>query len=220
MQISGILSDPLSNLSRCLQCGVSKPNLILLKIVYAIEGIMQNGASAPAWTIYQCNSCYEICCFKTLLPIAQNSTAAREQLNLIRPPILESMPSSSEDFSDWPENARKYAIQAIECINAPDGAVMLAGSAVDAMLKSKGFNEGSVYTRISSAVSAGILTPEMGDWAHEVRLASNNPRHADLESPHASKQEAKSVLEFVKALGMFLYTLPARVEQGRKSTRK
>jgi hypothetical protein len=127
------------------------------------------------------------------------------------------LPDSHHDFDDWPERAQIYMTQAVESLSAPDGAVMLAGSAVDAMLKDKGFTEGSVYSRIEAAVKANLLTHEMGEWAHSVRLSANNPRHADINSPHASPSEARSSIEFAKALGQFLYVLPERVRKGREA---
>ena len=88
------------------------------------------------------------------------------------------------------------------------------------MLKAKGLLEGSVYERIEKAVKEGVLTPDMGEWAHEVRLGSNRPRHADIETPHVSHSEAEQALEFVRTLGQVLFVLPARVREGRATSRK
>ncbi len=90
----------------------------------------------------------------------------------------------------------------------------MAGSAVDAMLKAKGFVKGSLYDRIDEALTATVLTKGMADWAHSVRLGSNRPRHADAERPHVSAAEAKQSVEFAEALGNFLFVLTARIERG------
>ncbi len=95
---------------------------------------------------------------------------------------------------------------------------MLAGSAIDAMLKEKGYLSGSLYERINSAVADHILTPSMSDWAHAVRLESNRPRHADLEEPHASRELAEQTIKFAEALGEFLFALPARIERGKMAS--
>lgn len=126
-------------------------------------------------------------------------------------------PSGITVADELPERARNYLSQAKSSLNAPDGCVMLAGSAVDAMLKEKGLTEGSVYTRIDEAVTQNILTQEMADWAHEVRLGSNRPRHADQDHPHMTLDEAKQALEFSEMLGHILFVLPARVAEGRAS---
>ena len=98
----------------------------------------------------------------------------------------------------------------------PDGAVMLAASAVDALLKAKEYRDGSLYSRIKNAVDDHLLTPDMGLWAHQVRLEANKPRHADEQEPHASELHAKQSLEFALALANIMFELPARVTRGLK----
>jgi hypothetical protein len=82
------------------------------------------------------------------------------------------------------------------------------------MLKHFKLIEGSVYSRIDQAVSQHVLTPAMGEWAHEVRLGSNRPRHADTENPHVSAHQAQQSVEFVEALGHYLFVLSSRVKKG------
>src|SRR5215472_16757457 len=85
---------------------------------------------------------------------------------------------------------------------------------VDAMLKHLGLTEGSVYKRIDAAVGQHILTKAMGQWAHEVRLGSNRPRHADIKEPHVTSQQAEQSVDFAEALGHYLFVLPSRVTRG------
>jgi hypothetical protein len=60
-----------------------------------------------------------------------------------------------------PSPARDFLSQAMGSLHAPAGAVMLTASAVDAMLKHKGFKEGSLNSRIDAAAQAHLLTSEM-----------------------------------------------------------
>ncbi|MGY5800595.1 DUF4145 domain-containing protein [Rhizobium sp. LEGMi12c] len=110
--------------------------------------------------------------------------------------------------------ARRFLQQAFETLHAPDAAAVMAGSAVDAMLKASNYCDGSLYTRIDQALKDGLLTRGMADWAHSVRLGSNRPRHADTEKPHVSYDEAKQSVEFAEALGNFLFVLTAKIERG------
>jgi hypothetical protein len=121
---------------------------------------------------------------------------------------------------ELPETARRYLQQAMETLHAPDAAAVMAGSAVDAMLKDLGLTEGSVYERIDQAVDKHILTEAMGKWAHHVRLESNRPRHADGKNPHVSPEQANQSVEFADALGQFLFVLPSRVTKGIEATKK
>lgn len=99
-------------------------------------------------------------------------------------------------------------------INAPAGAVMLAASAVDAMLKEKKYLEGSLYSRIEKAAADHLITQDMANWAHEVRLDANDQRHADEARSLPTQADAKRAIDFAAALGTFLYVLPARVRRG------
>jgi hypothetical protein len=137
---------------------------------------------------------------------AENNTGA--------PTAIALYPSPPEAHEDLPERPRRYLQQAYETLHAPDAAAMLAGSAVDAMLKHLGLREGSLYARIDEAVTKNMLTQGMANWAHEVRLGSNRPRHADDEEPHVTHDEARQSVEFAEALGQFLFVLTAKIERG------
>jgi len=116
-----------------------------------------------------------------------------------------------------PNRAREYLQQALRAQNAPAGCVMLAASSVDSMLKEKGLSDGSLYARIKKAAEQHIITADMADWAHEVRLDANDQRHSDDSAPLPTPADAQRAVEFAQALGEFLFVLPARVTRGRTS---
>lgn len=93
---------------------------------------------------------------------------------------------------------------------------MLSASAVDAMLKEKGYKEGSLYGRIDKAADDHLITKEMAEWAHAVRLKANDERHADDHADLPTEEEARRSVEFVQALAKFLFELPAMVAAGIK----
>lgn len=151
------------------------------------------------WATYKCTTC-------GLLVLAQSRLG-----NEGTKEVEKIYPKPATVDENIPERAKKYLEQAIASVHAPDGAAMLAGASVDAMLKAKDLIEGSVYKRIDQAVEQNILTKEMGDWAHDVRLGSNRPRHADQDDPHITTDEARQALEFVSTLGTVLFVLPNRI---------
>ena len=114
------------------------------------------------------------------------------------------------------KRARNFLQQAYETLHAPDAAAVMAGSAIDAMLKHHNYTTGSLYDRIDKALADNLLTKGMADWAHEVRLGSNRPRHADKDKPSVSLAEAAQSVEFAEALGNFLFVLTARIDRGLK----
>jgi hypothetical protein len=192
-----IANNKLNGLSRCPQCGVAAPHIT------RSSGHWSNGRW---WLLAACQSCENMMMLRSK-PTTSNTYEGAE--------IDEVLPRNEEVEDALPERARRYMSQALDSFSAPDGAAMLLGSAVDAMLKAKELVDGSVYERIGQAVSAGLLTQEMADWAHEVRLGSNQPRHADLDTPHMSLEDAKALSEFTIMLGHILFTLPARVAKRR-----
>ena len=129
--------------------------------------------------------------------------------------VEEAYPPPRTVDADLPEKARAYLAQAINSLHAPAGAVMLAASAVDAMLKDKGLVDGTLYARIDKAAADGTITGDMRDWAHEVRLDANDQRHADKDAALPTSEDAERAVEFASALGTFMFVLPARVRRGR-----
>jgi hypothetical protein len=130
--------------------------------------------------------------------------------------ITQIWPQPSVVAETVPARAREYLSQAIASLHAPAGAVMLTASAVDAMLKEKGFKGGTLNSRIDDAAKAHLITAEMAAWAHEIRLDANDQRHPDESAYLPSAVDAEKAIEFAKALAQFLFVLPARVERGRK----
>ncbi|MBY2984858.1 DUF4145 domain-containing protein [Rhizobium leguminosarum] len=137
--------------------------------------------------------------------------------NGVRANEIETLyPKPTSVDSSLPEDAQRYLKQAIETVFAPDASVMMSASAVDAMLKEKGYLQGSLYSRIDQAVRDHVLTEGMGQWAHKVRLDANAVRHADSAIARPSEKDARQVLEFASALGDFLFVFTARVDEGIK----
>ncbi|MFD1944718.1 DUF4145 domain-containing protein [Paradevosia shaoguanensis] len=133
--------------------------------------------------------------------------------------VEDVFPVPKQAHADIPEPARTFLQQAYDTLHAPDAAAVMSGSAVDAMLKKFDLANGSLYSRIDQALEQNILTKSMADWAHEVRLGSNRPRHADADNPHVKPDEARQSVEFAEALGQFLFVLTARIQRGIDAAR-
>lgn len=198
------LSDFLS-LPRCPYCAIANP---LLTRKWATQQLVPRGDGQPPsmWAVFACTTCGSLVCARG----APGRQEVNAEIDLI-------MPEPKVAHEDIPDRARRFLQQAYETLHAPDAAAMLAGSAVDAMLKQLGLEIGSLYARIDDAVQQGKLTEAMGQWAHAVRLGSNRPRHADAENPHVSPSEAEQSVAFAEALGQFLFVLTARIQRGIES---
>lgn len=187
----------LLDLDRCPHCVTHRPTL---KLLWQGDTNDYLGQNERQWGAYACTACGGVV-------IAQGKWGGG---------VVRFFPG--QDLSvdaAIPDRAQKYLQQAIDCLAAPSGAVMLASSAVDAMLKVKGYTEGNLYSRIEKARDDHLITPEMAEWAHEVRLEANGQRHSDMDDPLPDLHQARKAVEFAQALGEFLYALPSRVEKGR-----
>lgn len=183
-------------LPRCPHCSVDQPSL---HQVARFETQDYRGQSEKVWACYKCTRCGGV-----------TTAWSYKSKNEIR----GMFPQALEVDSTLPERAKEYLEQAINSMNAPAGAVMLAASSVDAMLKEKGLTEGTLYSRIKNAANSNLITEEMAEWAHDVRLDANSQRHSDLNESLPTPEDARRVIDFVQALGLFLFVLPSRVQNG------
>lgn len=183
-------------LNRCPHCSIANPNLFKQ---HAMDTRDYQGQNRRWWYIYTCGRCGGVV-----------SASAPDQER----EITAHFPSSKTVRDDIPERPRTFLQQALESLHAPSGAVMLAASAVDAMLKAKGYTEGSLYARIETAAKDYVITSDKAKWAHYVRLDANDQRHADTAASLPTKEDASRAVDFATALAESMFVLPARVQRG------
>jgi hypothetical protein len=183
-------------IDQCPHCGVNSPNL---NTAQTLETDSRVTGAKRYWHIFVCQRCGGVV------------TATADAVN---GEITEIHPTISEIDESIPHPAKDYLSQASGSIHAPAGAIMLAASAVDAMLKKKGYKEGSLYTRIDQAVQENLITEDMAKWAHDIRLDANDQRHADEGAALPTEPDARKCVDFALAFAQFLFVLPARVQRG------
>lgn len=189
--LSGSLVIP-----RCPHCAVANPSL---GRNHHLDTHAHDGTNRRVWGVYVCGTCGGVV-----------TAWSDKQGGAVR----AHYPQAESVDPDIPDRPRAFLHQAQESLHAPAGAVMLAASSVDAMLKLKGYTQGTLYTRIEKAVSDHLMTPEMAAWAHAIRLDANDQRHADESATLPTGQDARRSIEFAKALGEFLFVLPTRIQRG------
>ncbi|MPT01615.1 MAG: DUF4145 domain-containing protein [Pseudomonas sp.] len=187
-------------LDRCPHCNVVHPNL---NARANFETLNSDGGFRRNWVLYVCKTCGGVL---TTVAYFENGQTSE---------IYAMWPDAQQIDEVIPGRAKAYLEQAIKSLQAPAGAVILAASSVDAMLKEKGLKDGSLYKRIGEAAAQHLITEEMAAWAHEVRLGANDQRHVDDDAPMPTQEEAQRAIDFVMALAQFLFVLPSRVQRGR-----
>ena len=194
------LEDQLQ-LKKCPLCNVDSPSLLE---VLRFTTNNYNNTVTRSWRTYRCSRCGGV-----VLAGAKQGTSE----------ISEMYPNSITISDTIPKRAKEYLEQGIDSIHAPVGAIMLAASSIDAMLKNKGYKEGSLYSRIKTAVEDHLITEEMSKWAHQVRLDANDQRHADEDFVLPTEEDAKKAIDFALALAEFLFVLPSKVVKGIEDTK-
>jgi Domain of unknown function (DUF4145) len=187
---------------RCPHCNVDNPSMTTRA---GFDTKDSEGRGKRTWRAYGCARCGGVV-------TACAPQEGMEVGGMFPQPVMVDLSISGK--------AHRFLTQAIHSIHAPAGAVMLAASAVDAMLKEKGYSDGSLYARINAAASDHLITKEMATWAHEVRLDANDQRHADSQADLPSEADAQRCVEFALALAQFLFVLPARVQRGLEDAAK
>lgn len=183
-------------IERCPHCSIDNPNLTL---THNVNTKTHDQKNLRFWGVFICKRCGGLV-----------TAYARSE----KGEIEKYFPESTIIEDSIPDRAKEYLEQAVRSIHSPAGAVMLAASAIDSMLKEKGYIEGTLYKRIKQATSDNLLTKEMEKWAHEVRLDANDQRHADVNSDLPDEEDAKKTIDFSQALAQFLFVLPARIQRG------
>lgn len=188
-------------LDRCPHCGVDRPNL---PKIWESQTTNSEGTNKRLWRMYACARCGGV------------TTAYAKEPDQYTDGIFPY--DEGKESKDIPSKPRAFLEQAIASIHAPAGAVMLAASSVDAMLKEKGYVDGTLYMRIDKAAADNLITVSMAKWAHRVRLDANDQRHADKAAVLPTEHDAKRSIQFTRALAEFLFVLPAWVEAGLAAT--
>ncbi|MFM0095641.1 DUF4145 domain-containing protein [Paraburkholderia nemoris] len=189
-------------MQRCPHCYVDNPNLSRGMGPLTTRDSFQQ--SERQWTLFVCNRCGG--CVMGAYKMDSG--------------FWEAWPDANAFSPDIPAEPLDYLVQAAGSLNQPRASVMTSAGAVDSMLKAKGLVDGNLYARIKQAVEQHLLTPDMAEWAHDVRLDANDQRHADVAAVPPDFEDAKRCLEFAKALADILFVLPARVTRGKTSAHK
>lgn len=183
------------DLDQCPQCGVTKP--LLIRVWESNREEFNRG-------VYLCTKCKEF----TLVEFDKWNNG-----------IFKFHPEHKKISPEIKGKAFSFLKQAKETMHAPSGSIMLSNSAIDDMLKQKGYEKGRLVDRIDQAADEHLITKDMALWAHEVRFESNDERHADKEEKLPSTEEANLLFEFAMAFAEYLFVLPARIKRGKEASK-
>ncbi len=130
----------------------------------------------------------------------------------------EPKKSLQVDFPDVPESIAADASEAHRClgVDAWRATVAIARRAVQAAAFDKGAPDKKLFDQIDWLHDQRIITPQMRDIAHHIRLSGNDGAHPDKDGlQEVGKEAAEAALEFLDDFLRHLYQMPARLERAR-----
>jgi len=96
-------------------------------------------------------------------------------------------------------------------------ALAMARATLQLAVRERQAEGDSLADEIADLANKHVITPDMADWAKEVRLGGNLALHPK-PGQSVSEEEATEIIDFADALLTYLYTIPAQVAARRKHT--
>lgn len=154
--------------------------------------------------IYQCDQCDE-----SFLLIIENNK------------IVDQYPKRTPKLdASIPTNVADDYIEAIKCfdVSAYKASVVMCRRALQTSVIGKSASKGYLNDQIDELCRKGIITAEIGQWSHEIRLTGNIGAHPDgLEN--VTRQEAEELIKFMEEYLNYVYIMPAKVAAKRARDR-
>ena len=123
-------------------------------------------------------------------------------------------PETPEAPEHMPKNVLAYYLEAVANVKTgPNAAGAMFRKSLDVGLRYiDGGAKGLLVKRIDNATKAGKLTPELAEWAHQIRLEGNDATHD--EDPY-TQEEAADLHSFCELVMQYLFTLPGILKEMR-----
>jgi hypothetical protein len=102
--------------------------------------------------------------------------------------------------------------------NCPRAAVVMARRTLEAVTADKGeTTKDTLVTKLKHLATTGVLSPDLADWATEVRKIGNTGAHYD-PLDIATMEDARDLVNFLRELLRYLYEMPAELRRRRSSS--
>ena len=95
-----------------------------------------------------------------------------------------------------------------------DACAAMCRKTLEAVCNEFGESAGRLVDRLDLLLQKGVIDSAMFEWARELRLSGNKDAHADPGS--VTENEAKDMIEFARAMLLYAFELPKRLQQARE----
>ena len=121
-----------------------------------------------------------------------------------------------------PQVADDY-IEAIKCFDVGTwkASVVMCRRALQGSVIEKGAKEDKLVDQIDELYGQQIITKDIKDWAHEIRLTGNIGAHPDKDGlEDVTEEDAKELIDFMEEYLNYVYIMPSKVERKRAKKEK
>ncbi len=119
-----------------------------------------------------------------------------------------------------PEQVQLDMVEAYKSYDAGAwrGSASMTRRALQNSLMEKGATKEKLREQIDELFDKDIITKDIRNWAHEIRLTGNIGAHPDKDGlKDVTQAEAKQLLDFMEQYLNYVYVMPARVDEKRKA---
>ena len=117
-----------------------------------------------------------------------------------------------------PEMVGNDYVEAIKCfdIGANKASVVMCRRAIQSSVIEKDANKGRLVDQIDELYDSQIITKDIKDWAHEIRVTGNIGAHPDEDGlQNVTKEDAEELIKFMEEYLNYVYIMPAKVAKKR-----
>lgn len=133
--------------------------------------------------------------------------------------ILDCYPKRMPKLEDSiPKNVASDYIEAIKCfdVGANRASASMCRRALQSSVLERGAKKGKLFDQINELFEKQIITKDIKDWAHEIRLTANIGAHPDEDGlEDVTPTEAKELLDFTEQYLNYVYIMPDKVAKKR-----
>lgn len=109
--------------------------------------------------------------------------------------------------------------EALRCrfVNAYKATVTMCRRALEGSCEDKKAQGESLEDKIDSLAESRIITNDLKEWAHRIRLSGNRGAHVPINGKQVSNspndRRADAVIEFTRQFLEYLYTMPSKIKK-------
>lgn len=154
----------------------------------------------------QCNHCNELILF--IYAKKNNQWELVDQYPKRIPKLHESIP----------DNVGRDYVEAIKCfdVGANKASVVMCRRALQNSIIEKGAKKDRLVDQIDELYQNQIITKDIKDWAHEIRLTGNIGAHPDEDGlEDVTQKDADELLKFMEEHLNYVYVMPSIVAEKR-----